>query len=342
MKTLHIDELQEFALRDLDRLKPGAEALQIHIPNLSQDPGPFASLRVAQAARVTINKVGVLPYHELEPLAPRSPGDEERLLSAYTFTDEDGQSDYRFTSDAGVTPYGSDFYNTTNTLVLIEDLKEAGIEVSMVPSPEFQAALNADIEARRAKKEAEEAYNSPEATALRAAEAMEKATANGRIHLDELKDLAVRDIEALAPGTEVLFVHLPDLLHPEIRDFKDSAYAHAGIVTATGLMYPSDLSPRLDRLENEEKSMMILYSEGDDKQRHSYASDSGVEPYSNSGGGKPWYNPTNFTVLLAPLNEAGIMPVFDVTPDFAQKLEDYNSQITVRDYDDYYPWGDEY
>jgi len=342
MKTLHIDELQEFALRDMNRLKPGAEALQVHIPDLTQDPGFYRFIRVPSAVRVTVDRVGMMAYHELEPEAPRSPGDENRVLSVYTYTAEDGHSSYRFTSDAGITAYESGIYNTSNTLVLLEDLKEADIEVSLVPSPQYQAALDAEEAELRAKKEAEEAYDSPEAVAARAAATMEKAAISGQIHLNELKDLAVRNPEELTPGTEVIFVHLPDLRHPEDRDARDSAYAHAGIVTEVKVMYPSDLSPNLDRLKGEKEDTMILYSEGDDKQRHRYAADSGVIPYSHSGTGKPWYNPTNFTVLLAPLNEAGIAPVFDVTEDFADRLEDYNSKIKVRDYDDYYPWGDEY
>lgn len=340
MKTLHIDELQDFALRDLSRLKPGAEALQLHIPNLSEESGPFLSMRAVWATQITVGRVGMIPYHELEPDAPRSPGDEARTLASYTFTDGDGRSDYRFASDAGIEPYGSGRYNSTNSLVLIEDLEKAGVEVELEPSPAFQAALDADREAREAKLKAEEAAESPEAVAVRAAEAMEKAADRGEIYLDELKDLAVRNSEELTPGTEVIFVHLPDLRHPENRDSKDSAYAHAGIVTEVGIMYPSELSG-LKRLDSEEQHTMILYSEGEDKQRHRYAADSGVVPYGHSGNGRPWYNPTNFTVLLAPLNEAGIRPVFDVTEEFAEKLEDYNSKINV--HDDYYmPWGDEY
>lgn len=340
MKTLHIDELQEFALRDLTRLKPGAEALQLHIPDLSEDPGIFRKFRAAQGVRVTIDRVGKLPYHELEPTAPRSPGDEALAYSSYTYTDEHGNSDWRFASDAGIEPYGSGIYNGANSLVLIEDLKAAGVEVSLEASAAYQKALKADDEAYRLKKEAEEAAQSSEAVATRAAQAMEKAVEEGRIHLDEMKDLAVRNIEELTPGTEVIFVHLPDLRHPENRDSKDQAYGHGATVTEVGLMFPSDLSPHLKRLSNEKREMLILFSEGDDRQQHRYAADSGVIPYS--GGGKPWYNPTNFTVLLAPLNEAGISVELDVTPDFARDLERYNSQIVVRDYDDYYPWDDEY
>lgn len=339
MKTLHIDELQEFALRDLTRLKPGAEALQIHIPDLSEDPGIFREFRRAQVSRVTIDRVGMLPYHELEPEAPRSPGDEALVYSAYTCRDERGNADWRFASDAGIEPYGSGIYNSANSLVLIEDLKAAGVEVSLEASAAYQEALKADDEAYRLKKEAE-AAESPEAVAVRAAQVMEKALKNGRIHLDEMKDLAVRNIEELTPGTEVIFVHLPDLRHPENRDSRDQAYGHGATITETGLMFPSDLSPHLKRLADEKPEMLILFSEGDDRQQHRYAADSGVIPYS--GGGKPWYNPTNFTVLLAPLNEAGISVELDVTPDFARDLERYNSQIVVRDYDDYYPWGDEY
>jgi len=335
MKTLHIDELQEFALRDLNRLKPGAEALQLHIPDLSEEPGIFASMRAAWATRITVHRAGEIAYHELEPDAPRSPGDEDRKLPVYTFTDENGHSDYRFSSDAGIEPYGSGIYNSTNSLVLLEDLEKAGVEVLMEPSPALQAALDADREAREAKQRAEEAKDAPEAVAARAAEAMEKAADRGSIYLDELKDLAVRNSEELTPGTEVIFVHLPDLRHPENRDSKDSAHGQVGVITEVGLMYPSDLSG-LKRLDNEEQHTMILYTEGDDRQRHRYAADSGVEPYSHSGGARPWYNPTNFTVLLAPLNEAGISVELDVTPEFAEKLEAYNRQIVVRDYSDYY------
>lgn len=105
MRILHIDELQEFAVRSVDKIQPEAEALLIHVPNLSDPPNPFSADPFAWSEQVTVTAIGMLPYSELEINAPRSPGSEERMISAFTYIDYWNQKGYHHTADWGITPY---------------------------------------------------------------------------------------------------------------------------------------------------------------------------------------------------------------------------------------------
>lgn len=153
MKTLHIDELKDFAIRDMDRIGPGAEALLLHVPDLGGEQNPFATDLFAWGEHVTVTAIGMLPYSELEIHAPRSPGSEARMISAFTYIDDWNQKGYHHTADWGITPYSwmgdGDQYNRTNTLVLLKDLEEVGAEFSMVASPQFLESLNSYNESRR-------------------------------------------------------------------------------------------------------------------------------------------------------------------------------------------------
>lgn len=147
------------------------------------------------------------------------------------------------------------------------------------------------------------------------------------LHLEELRDRAVRDISELTPGTEVIFAHVPDLLNAWSRSSPDSAYGTIGTITEVGMKYYDETHPGQDRLKDEEPSLVIFYSKGGDRLHHIHAADTGVIPYGDPG--HEFYNPINFVVLLAPLEAEGIVPLLSASEDFEEQLKRYNSQIST-------------
>lgn len=166
------------------------------------------------------------------------------------------------------------------------------------------------------------------------------STTIGTLFLDELKERAVRDIEKLTPGTEILIGHVPDLSHPELVDSHAHYSSDAGIVTEVGYKYFDELHPGMDRHEGEEPKLVILYSDGGDRMRYMHATDAGVLPYGDPQNGH--YNDANFMVLISELNDEGIMPLLRASDDYEERLKEFNSKVHVYDYSADIPWGDEY
>lgn len=155
------------------------------------------------------------------------------------------------------------------------------------------------------------------------------------IHIDELREFAVRDPYLLQPGDEVIFVHLPTLADPDLEHFPQGAYATRGTVVEVAMRSQRELHPTAPGYPKDyEKGLVILFrEEGSETERYRYAADSGVIGYTSHSTG---FNSTNFTVRLADLEERGLEFIDGTTADYAARLEVFNSQIVPSDLDYYY------
>lgn len=153
------------------------------------------------------------------------------------------------------------------------------------------------------------------------------STTGTALHLDELRELAVRDPAELTPGAEVIFAHLPELGSSRFGGpFRDSVSAHSGTIIEVSPKHHHELGANRRELPGSEAELAIVYLRQDTgEQAYRYAVDSGVTPYGAPG--REFYNPVNFTVLLAPLEAQGIVPLLTASPEFTERLHRYSSQI---------------
>jgi len=149
---------QDFRLRDLERLTPGSKVLFIHLPPLNDDllithmgSIPYTSVELA-----IITEVKDASFDDLHPLAVENPNRATQTAEQLEWATEKKpvifynrhpalltpNISHRYASDSGVIPYSpSGMYNDTNFTVLMDDLNEAGVELSTLPSPEYSAIL---------------------------------------------------------------------------------------------------------------------------------------------------------------------------------------------------------
>lgn len=155
------------------------------------------------------------------------------------------------------------------------------------------------------------------------------STTGTALHFDELRGRAVRDPAELTPGAEVIFAHLPELGSSRFGGpFRDSVSAHIGTIIEVSPKHHHELGANRRELPGSEAELAIVYLRQDTgEQTYRYAVDSGVTPYGAPG--REFYNPVNFTVLLAPLEAEGIVPLLTASPEFTERLHRYNSQIDL-------------
>ncbi len=155
------------------------------------------------------------------------------------------------------------------------------------------------------------------------------------IHIDKLREFAVRDPDLLKAGDEVIFVHLPTLADPSLEHSRQAAYATRGTVVEVAMRSQRELHPTAPGYPGDyEKGLVILFrEEGSETERYRYAADSGVIGYTSHSTG---FNTTNFTVRLADLDERGLEFIDETTADYAARLEVFNGQIEPTDLDYYY------
>lgn len=150
---VYLDELRPYAVREPSRLKPGARVVFVHLPPLTN---PWAEYNPQHAfgSLATVVEVAEKSPAELEPLAPRYPGDEKRALMILFRTEDQLSEDPqdRYASDSGVIPYenSANNYNSTNFTVLVDDLESQGLEIVLEVKPSYAEQLekfNGEIEA---------------------------------------------------------------------------------------------------------------------------------------------------------------------------------------------------
>lgn len=107
---LYLDDLREYAVRDLNRLRVGDHVLLVHLPS----DHPWNARTIAQTK--TITSIGVR---------------DEKLPPIIEFGDK---YDYIYVTDAGVSPYPKGF-NDANFIVKIEELVRFGISPILERKP---------------------------------------------------------------------------------------------------------------------------------------------------------------------------------------------------------------
>lgn len=157
-------------------------------------------------------------------------------------------------------------------------------------------------------------------------------------HIDQLSEFHLRDLKRLTPGAKVLFGHVPPLDEdPAYCDTTEYADAYRAEVIEVKAASFNELHHFTHTPEwATAKQQVIFYDSVNYKNRHRYASDSGVIP---STVGEESYNPTNFTVLLEDLEAAGVTLDLNVSEEYQARLDEFNARVVVREDNDVY-YGD--
>jgi len=148
--TAFLDELKEFAVRDLSRIVPGAELLFVHIPRFDHGNTFMAS---AYGDFVTVIEVRSVTASDLF-FDGISRGEEEPMPVIFfergTAAEPEGVKHHRYASDSGVIPYENwgvmNGYSKENFTVLLSDLAAKGVTPILEPSEELAAAIAAHNE----------------------------------------------------------------------------------------------------------------------------------------------------------------------------------------------------
>lgn len=155
-----------------------------------------------------------------------------------------------------------------------------------------------------------------------------------KLHFDELKDYAIRDLSRIKPGMEIITIHLPVLDYDDY--FKSRAYPYASRKTVKEVRHAtySDIVSR-GSCDNAETHDFIVF-ENDERVDYLFASDAGVIRYEPAG----FFNPANFVVDMDELYRFGIEPILDsVSPKYAGEVATYNQQDFSYE-DDFYNMGE--
>lgn len=127
---LYLDELRDYAVRDLSLLRVGDHVLRAHIPSFE-----YGSQSSAFGHTKTIRAIGERTISDLYSYFAPSPDYETHIVIEFL----DG--DHIYAEDAGVIPYPSGF-NLANFIVRLEDLVRVGISPIMEASPRSVKILN--------------------------------------------------------------------------------------------------------------------------------------------------------------------------------------------------------
>lgn len=137
---IFLDELKEYALRDPERLVPGARVVLGHVPTLER-PDLADHRQGAYGRFATVLEVGWKTFAELHPGVSNPINSEPALVMVYDDGSESKFIRYRHLSDSGVIPYSGGWRNSVNFVVLIEDLEARGIEPMLTVSEAYELAL---------------------------------------------------------------------------------------------------------------------------------------------------------------------------------------------------------
>lgn len=139
-KRLYLDQLSKFHVKDPERLKPGTKLLFGHVPPL-QDPELRDSKVRPFSEQVTVDHVGNYSFEDLHENVKEFPSSKEKSPVVILDKGLSHYTRYRYLGDAGVLPYNGSFYNSSNFTVILDDLKEAGVELVLEVSPEYRARM---------------------------------------------------------------------------------------------------------------------------------------------------------------------------------------------------------
>jgi len=137
----HFDQLSEFHLRDLSKVKPGVGLVLLHTPKPPAEPDYDATMLHPRAQLVTVSSVAEMTHEELNPASARFVGDSKRRTVISYIDAITGRAGYVYASDAGLKAYDSGVFNDMNYTVLADDLQEAGVILNLTPSEAYSAAI---------------------------------------------------------------------------------------------------------------------------------------------------------------------------------------------------------
>lgn len=128
---LYLDDLREYAVRDLNRLRVGDHVLLVHLPRLDvMTPWDRANPNF-HAQDKTIESIGKYTFAELNSNFGLTTQTEPK--SAIVFSHE--RNDYMYATDAGVEPYPAGFFNPSNFILRLEELVRFGISPALELKP---------------------------------------------------------------------------------------------------------------------------------------------------------------------------------------------------------------
>lgn len=144
------------------------------------------------------------------------------------------------------------------------------------------------------------------------------------LYLEDLKQYAIRDPEAIETGGELVQVHLPELRNPSRG-------------TRKKLVFGTKLSGV--RLTNENGKLFLkCVNDYSPLEQTYYATDTGLIPYTGiDGHSSDYYNPTNFLVNIKKLEAEGYTVVLEASEKFKKLLKDYN-ELIVEDRFELFPY----
>ena len=146
--TKHIDELSDFHVKDSSKLTPGTPVLFGHVAPLDdhtfEDHKQYAEGSFATVIEVKDASFNELHgFHHTEAWAT----DKDTVMLYKSEVRYPGlelkRPLYRHLSDMGVNKYSQGFYNRHNFVVVLADLKAAGIQLDLEPSADYAERLEA-------------------------------------------------------------------------------------------------------------------------------------------------------------------------------------------------------
>lgn len=154
------------------------------------------------------------------------------------------------------------------------------------------------------------------------------------LYFDELKDYALRGLDQVKPGMEVLQIHVPSLGYPEfsfgravpnvvqktVQEVRSASWSE---------LHPGSTHQTLDAPMIFFKQDSREWSIGAPLDDYIFATDAGVIPYNLEKEGLPkFFNDSNFLVDVDELARVGIEPnLTTASPDYMARARVSNSKV---------------
>jgi len=142
------------------------------------------------------------------------------------------------------------------------------------------------------------------------------------LHFDELRDYALRGLENVKPGMEVLVLHVPSLKAPEFAFGQAFPHATQKTIQDVRLATRSELHKTSEDSHDTEAKPVVFFESNEESslRDYMYATDSGVVPYYGDNG--PFFNDSNFLVDVDELARVGIEPnIQEVSLEYKSRAE---------------------
>lgn len=153
------------------------------------------------------------------------------------------------------------------------------------------------------------------------------------LHFDELRDYALRGLENVKPGMEVLVLHVPSLKAPEFAFGQAFPHATQKTIKDVRLATRGELHSASENAHNTEVKPVVFFETNEEASfpDYLYATDAGVVPYYGDNG--PFFNDANFLVDVDELARVGIEPnIQEASLEYKSRAEAFNSLVPDWDF----------